>query len=173
MSLVQMATNLVPGVGDEGAAAVVVVEIAARLEKRRRGRRMTRACLDTAATLMRSGTSVAPSGPVPAVSRRTFVPTPPGKMSLDEASIKKRKICLLMNRQQLVQLIKVTGRPMKRKRATGRNGLAVAAAAVVDGGAAMRVRQTVEPRPLLIGELLTMTILPTPHLRTPPPLPMK
>jgi hypothetical protein len=87
---------------------VAVVGIAARPAKRRRVRRMTRACLDMAATLMRSGTSVALSGPAPAASKQTFAPTLPGKTSLDEASIKKRKICLLMNRQQLVQLIGVT-----------------------------------------------------------------
>jgi uncharacterized membrane protein (UPF0136 family) len=172
MSQVQMATNLVAGADDEVAAAVAVVGTAARPEKRRRVRRMTRACLDMAATLMRSGTSVALSGPAPAVSKQTFAPTLPGKTSLDEASIKKQKICLLMNRRQLAHLIEVTDRLMKTKKVTGMNGLAAAAAAVV-GGAAMRVGQTAEPIPLLIGALSTMMILPTSHPRALPLLTMR
>jgi hypothetical protein len=170
MSLVQMATNLVAGAGDEVAVAAAVAGIAARPARQRRGRRMMRACLDMAATSMRSGTSVALSGPAPAVSKQTSALTPPGKMSLDEASIKKRKICLLMNRQQLVQLIGVTNRPMRTKKAMERNGLAAAAAAV-GGGVAMRMKQAAEPRPLLIG-VPTMILL-TSHLRALPLLPMR
>lgn len=80
-SLKQMATNLVVAAGDEGGVVAAGVGIAARRLKRHHVLRMTTACQGMAATLMRSGTSVAATVPVLVVSRPTFVHMLRGRMS--------------------------------------------------------------------------------------------
>lgn len=76
-----MAMNLVAAAGDEAAVAVAVAGIAARLPKRHRVLRMTTACRDMAATLMKSGTNAAATVPVLVVSKPTFVHMHLGRMS--------------------------------------------------------------------------------------------